>query len=109
VVATRYTFGLTRGVGAETIREFFCRLGLETHVGCSPSALRDVRQEWQQVLLETAEAWEHDGVADGEACPVIGAVDATFLERMRLVFMDLVSGSLVFEEVAEDRTYNIWY
>jgi hypothetical protein len=109
VVATLSTFGLTRGVGAETIREFFCRLGLETHVGCSPSALRDVMQELQQALLETAEAWEHDGVADGKACPIIGAVDETFLERMMLVFMDLISGYLLFEEVAEDRTYATWY
>ena len=66
-------------------------------------------QEWQQALLETGEAWEHDGVADGEACPIIGPVDETFLERMMLVFMDLVSGSLVFEEVAEDRTSTTWY
>ena len=26
-----------------------------------------------------------------------------------LVFMDLVSGYLLFEEVAEDRTYDTWY
>jgi hypothetical protein len=104
VVATLSPFGLTRGVGAETIRACCCRLGLETHVGGSPSALREVRHAWPQGLLETAEAWEHDGGADGEACPVIGAVDETFVERMMLVFMDLVSGSLVFEEVAEDRT-----
>lgn len=109
VVATLYTFGLKRGVGAETIGEFFCRLRLETHVGCSPSALRDVMHELQQALLETAEAWEYDGVAAGEACPIIGAVDETFLERMMLVFMDLISGYLVFEEVAEDRTYATWY
>ena len=44
VVATLYPFGLTRGVGAETLREFFGRLHLETQVGCSPSALRGVRQ-----------------------------------------------------------------
>ena len=42
VVATLYTFGLTRGVGAETIHEFFVRLHLEMHVGCSPSALRSL-------------------------------------------------------------------
>jgi hypothetical protein len=42
VVATLYTFGLKRGVGAETISEFFGRLRLETHVGCSPSALSGV-------------------------------------------------------------------
>src|SRR2546426_4413610 len=42
VVATLYTFGLTRGVGAEMISAFFGRLRLETLVGCSPSALRGV-------------------------------------------------------------------
>jgi hypothetical protein len=109
VVATLSPFGLTRGVGAETIREFFCRLGLETPVGCSPSALREVMQALQQALRETAEAWEHDGGADGKACPIIGAVDETFLERMMLVCMDRLSGSWLFAEVAEDRTSATWY
>ena len=109
VVATLYTFGLTRGVGAETISEFFGRLRLETHVGCSPSALRGVMHALEQAILETATAWEHEGVAAGEVRPIIGAVDETFLERMMLVFMDLVSGYLLFEEVAEDRTYTTWY
>jgi len=40
VVASLYTFSLKRGVGVETICEFFVRLRLEMHVGCSPSALR---------------------------------------------------------------------
>ncbi len=109
VVATLYTFGLKRGVGAETISEFFGRLHLETQVGCSPSALRGVMHALEHVILETAMAWEHDGVAAGEAGPIIGAVDETFLERMMLVFMDLVSGYLLFEEVAEDRSYDTWY
>src|SRR6266853_5101245 len=109
VVATLYTFGLTRGVGAETISEFFGRLRLETHVGCSPSALRGVMQALEHVLLETAAAWEQEGIAAGEVRPIIGAVDETFLERLMLVFMDLVSGYLLVEEVADDRTYDTWY
>ena len=44
VVATLYTFGLKRGVGMDTMREFFVRLRLERQVGCSPSALRGVIQ-----------------------------------------------------------------
>ena len=40
VVATLYTFGLKRGVGLDTMSEFFTRLRLERQVGCSPSALR---------------------------------------------------------------------
>src|SRR2546428_13997000 len=109
VVATLYTFGFTRGVGAETISEFFGRLHLETHVGCSPSALRGVMHALEHVILETATAWEHEGATAGEVGPIIGAVDETFLEHMMLVFIDLVSGYLLFEEVAEDRSYDTWY
>jgi len=109
VVATLYTFGLKRGVGAETIHEFFVRLRLEMHVGCSPSALRGLMDVLAQAPLETAQAWEREGIAAGESRPIIGAVDETFLERMVLVFMDLVSGSLLCEEVAQDRTYDTWH
>jgi hypothetical protein len=38
VVATLYTFGFKRGVGAETLSEFLLRLRLESQIGCSPSA-----------------------------------------------------------------------
>src|SRR5215470_18823442 len=39
---------------------------------------------------------------------IIGAVDETFLERTILVFMDLTTGYLLLEEVADDRTYTTW-
>jgi hypothetical protein len=54
VVATLYTFGLKRGVGMDTMHEFFARLHLETQVGCSPTALRRVMQALEAALLETA-------------------------------------------------------
>ena len=44
VVATLSTFGLKRGVGMDTMREFFARLRLETQGGCSPGALRQGMQ-----------------------------------------------------------------
>jgi Family of unknown function (DUF6399)/IclR helix-turn-helix domain len=108
VVATLYTFGLKRGVGIETMSEFFARLRLETQVGCSPSALRGVMQTLETALLETAAAWEQAGCTHGEVREIIGAVDETFLERMILVFMDLATGYLLLEEVADDRTYTTW-
>jgi hypothetical protein len=108
VVATLYTFGLKRGVGLETISEFFMRLRLTTQVGCSPSALRGVMQALETTLLETAEAWEQDGCAGSEMREIIGAVDETFLERMILVLMDLATGYLLLEEAADDRTYTTW-
>ena len=108
VVATLFIFGLKRGVGTETISEFFHRLHLEVHMGCSPSALRSLIHRLEQSIVETTVAWEHEGIEHGEIRPIIGAVDETFLQRMMLVFMDLASGYLLVEEVAVDRTYETW-
>lgn len=59
-------------------------------------------------MLETAGLWEQEGRAGGEVREIIGAVDATFLERLMLIFADLPTGSLVLEEVADDRPYATW-
>jgi Family of unknown function (DUF6399)/IclR helix-turn-helix domain len=109
VGATLFIFGLKRGVGAETMSEFFARLHLEAHIGCSPSALRGVMQALERAIVETAAAWERDGIAHGEVRPIIGAADETFLQRLMLVFMDLASGYLLMEEVAVDRSFDTWY
>ena len=109
VIAVLYTFGLKRGVGAETMSAFFACLRLEQHVGCSPSTLRAVMEQLEPLILETIGAWEREGIAQGQIGPIVGSVDETFLERMMLVFMDLVSGYVLLEEVADDRTYETWY
>jgi IclR helix-turn-helix domain len=92
VVATLYTFGLKRGVGMDTMSEFFARLRLEKQVGCSPSALRGVMHALETALLETAGTWEKDACAADEVREIIGAVDETCLEQMMLVLMDLRTG-----------------
>ena len=108
VVATLYTFGLKRGVGMDTLSEFFARVRLETQVGCAPSALRGVMEALAVAMVETAGAWEQDGVAAGEVRDILGAVDETFLEQMMLVVQDVPTGSIVQEEVADDRPYATW-
>ena len=109
VVATLFVFGLKRGVGAETLSEFFSRLRLDGHIGCSPSAVRSLMRLLERHILDTTAAWEKDGIAHGEIRPVIGAVDETFLQRMMLVFMDLATGYLLMEEIASDRSYETWF
>ena len=109
IVATLFVFGFKRGVGAETLSEFFGRLRLDSHVGCSPSALRTVMHLLERLLLDTAAAWEQEGIAHGEIRPVIGAVDETFLQQMMLVFMDLATGYLLMEDVAADRSFATWF
>jgi hypothetical protein len=110
VVAPLCVFGLKRGGEAETLREFFRRLRLETQVGCSPSALRGIRPTWDRHLLETATAWgEQEGIAHGAIRPVSGAVDETLLQRLMLVFRDWATGYWLMEEVATDRSDDPWY
>ena len=108
VVATLYTFSLKRGVGLDTISAFFAHLRLESQIGCSPTALRGVMQTVAATILETAAAWEDDGVAAGEVRDIIGAVDETFLEHLLLVFQDVSTGYRLLEEVAADRPYATW-
>jgi hypothetical protein len=108
VVATLSLCGLKRGVGMATLSEFCARLRLETQVGCSPSALRGVMQTLEATLVETAATWEQDGIATGEVRESIGAVDETFLAQMMLVLQDLLTGSIVQEEGADERTDATW-
>lgn len=108
VVATLYLFGLKRGVGADTLSEFFWRLHLNTQVGHAPSAIRHTLQELETLVAETTDTWEHEGAKSGKGRDVIGAVDEPFLEQMLLVFLDLPTGYIVLEEPAEDRSYETW-
>jgi len=94
---------------AETRRAFFACLPLEQQVGCSPSTLRVVMEQLERLILETTAGWEREGIAQGQIGPLGGTVDETFLQRLMWVFMDLISGYVLLEEVADDRTYETWY
>jgi hypothetical protein len=48
------------------------------------------------------------GYRPGADRAIVGTVDETFLQRLMLVFMDLISGYVLLEEVADDRTYETW-
>ncbi len=109
VVAVLYPFGLKRGVGAETMSAFFACLPLEQHLGCSPSTLRTVMDQLETLVLETTGVWEREGIAEAQMGPIVGAVDETFWQRMMLVFIDLVSGYILHEETADDRSYETWH
>ena len=67
VVATLSPFGLKRGVGMDTMSEFFVRLRLQHSMGCSPTALRGVMQALERIIMETAGAWEKEDTTAGEA------------------------------------------
>jgi len=54
-------------------------------------------------IVATAAAWKQDVRADGQARAIIGTVDATFMELILLVCIDLYRrGCPLLAEVAED-------
>lgn len=65
-------------------------------------------RRWNRRLWKVGHAGEQDTTAAGEVPEIIGAVDATFLERLLLVFLELPTGYLLLEEAVEDRSYATW-
>ena len=105
VLAVVFVFGLKGGVGVERISEFFHRIRLERHLAVSPSALRTLQAQMEAVILAyPAEQEQRLGQA-GRRLEIIAGADETFFDQVVLVMMDLVSGYLVLEEVADNRTY----
>lgn len=110
VIATIYTFGLKGNQGAERISEFFKQIRLDGHVGVSPSSLRNLRRKMEKAIIEFQRIQEaQQREAGTESCEIVASGDETwFNDDMILVLMDLVSGYLIVEEEAEDRSYETW-
>jgi len=108
VLAVLFVFGLKGGMGVERISEFFHRIRLERYLAVSPSALRSLRTQMEEVILAYQAEQEQQIGQAARRVPMIAGADETFFEQVILVMMDLGSGYLVLEEAAEDRTYGTW-
>ncbi len=112
VIAAIYEFGLQGNQGAERMSAFFKRIRIDTHVGVSPTALRNqthliedyltaYQQEQEQKMREICEK--------GKKIDITASGDETFFnEKMLLVLIEMASGYLIMEEEADDRSYKTW-
>jgi len=107
-LAVMFVFGMKSGVGVERISEFLHRVRLERYVAASPTALRSLGAQMEPVIL--AYSAEQEPRRSQAQCrvPIIAGADETFFDQVILVMMDLVSGYLVLEEAADNRTYDPW-
>ena len=109
VVAAIYVFGIKRGVGAESLCEFFHKLQLENHIGISVSSLRKIQGILEGEILTYQKA-EHERLS--QACTPLPkmcvGVDETWFEQTVLVMMELSSGYLLVDEMTASHRYNIW-
>ncbi len=108
VVAVIFVFGMKGGVGVERISELFHRVRLERYLAVSPTALRLLRAQMEAIILAyPVEQEQRLGQVERRVEMIAGA-DETFFDQVVLVMMDLVSGYIVLEQAAEDRTYGTW-
>ncbi len=109
VSATILHFGIQRGVGAETISQFFKDLRIGTHVGVSPTAIRSQRLRIEQLIIQYGKQYQEEGITNCDQLEIIGGVDETFFkEIMILLAMDLRTGYILSEKTSEHRKYDTW-
>ena len=107
VIAVVYHFGIKHGVGAESLSAFFKAIHLETHVGSSPTALRQLKHRVEAAIVDYASAQTKDCQPIEGQGVWLGA-DETFFGLPTLVLMELASGFIFSEVETEDRTYSTW-
>ena len=107
IVATIFVFGIMCGVGAGRISFFFKLLRLTMHVGISPTSIRKLRTRMEEIIIEYQSVQEKHHQS-GKPIKVSVGADEIFFDDMILVFMDLASGYIFFEEEARNRSYETW-
>ena len=91
----------------ERLPFFFKLLRLTMHVGVSPTSVRNLRTRMEEIIIEYQKVQEKHCKSKKPIKVAVGA-DETFFNDMILVFMDLASGYIFFEEEAQNRSYETW-
>lgn len=102
-----YFFGIKQGVGAETLSEFIQAVHLEPYVASSVSALRSLKQDMTQLIVDYGQAQSADCQPSAAQGIVLGG-DETFFGLPILVLIELVSGYIFVETECANRTYATW-
>lgn len=105
VWAVVYVFGVERGLGNETLSEFFHLVHLQGRIGVSPNALQRLRAQMEAQILHYRDEQQAHLEQSGLKVEVCGGADETFFEQMVLVLLDLPSGYIFVESHSASRDY----
>jgi hypothetical protein len=107
VVGSIFFFGIKHGIGVGELSQFFKALRLDRQVGCSASALAQLKQQLKDTIEAYAAAQaEHCQPQAGQGIGVGG--DEVFFGLPVLVLAELASGYVLTEVQCEDRSYETW-
>lgn len=107
VLGSVFFFGIKHGIGVGALSQFLRALRLERHVGCSASALDQLKER----LKDTIAAYEADQAEHCQPQPGQGicvGADEVFFGLPVLVLAELGSGYLLTEVQTENRSYETW-
>lgn len=108
VLAVIYFFGIKKGIGADSLSEFFQALNLDLRIGCSASTLRKIEGQMREKIVAYGEA-QSESFQGKNPISIVMGMDETFYEVPILVAMELASGFIFTEVKCEDRTYATWW
>lgn len=108
VFASIFVFCFKRGVGCESLSEFFHLLRLEKQVGVSVASLRKIRARMEEQILAYQQLQQSQQSATQRPIEICASVDETFFDQVVLVMLDLPSGFILVEEMSEDYQYSTW-
>lgn len=108
VIASIFVFCFQRGVGCESLSRFFQLLHLDKHVGVSVASLRKIRSQMETQVLQYQQTQQSKLADSTVPIEVCASVDETFFDQVILVMLDLPSGFIFVEELAENYRYSTW-
>jgi len=103
-----YYFGIKKGIGADSLSEFFHSLRLEKQIGCSANALRQLEVQVKEKIIAYGEIQSELCKGENPIDICVGG-DETFFGLPILVAIELASGFIFTEAKCENRTYDTWW
>jgi Family of unknown function (DUF6399)/IclR helix-turn-helix domain len=108
VIGVIYCFGIKGGIGSDSLSEFFQLLHLESRIGCSASALRELEVQLKAQIIAYGQA-QASGFQSEQPIGICVGGDETFYGLPILVAIELASGFIFSEAECENRTYETWW
>ncbi len=109
VILTIFYFGIKSNVGSNVLAEFLHMLGVGLYIGVSSGSLKRLEQKIDGIINNFGLNQDQLFTELAKNIDIHAAGDETYFENFNiLVFMDLVSGFILKEEITTDRKSVTW-
>jgi len=96
-------------VGSTVISEFLTMLGVGLYIGTSTGSMKRIEQQIDKLIAQFGTEQNAILLPLAKEIDIHAGADETFFEQHNvLVFMDLVSGFILKEEIQQKRTFAVW-